>query len=47
VNWKVKTAKKILCRNERQKMGLRKMGFIEDRIMIKEVFFSPTFTVAG
>jgi hypothetical protein len=30
-------AKKILCRNEKQKKALRKMGFIEDRIIIKNI----------
>jgi hypothetical protein len=30
----LKSAKKIFCRNEKQKKALRKMGFIEDRIMI-------------
>lgn len=29
----LKSAKEIICRNERQKRQLRKMGFIEDRIM--------------
>jgi hypothetical protein len=33
----LKSAKKILCRNEKQKKTLRKMGFIEDRIVIKNV----------
>ena len=31
----LKTAKRILCRNERQKKLLRRMGFIEDRIEIR------------
>lgn len=31
----LKTAKRILCRNERQKKQLRRMGFIEDRIEIR------------
>ena len=31
----LKAAKKIICRNERDKKALRKMGFIEDRIQIK------------
>jgi hypothetical protein len=33
----LKSAKKILCRNEKQKKKLRKMGFIEDRIYIKNL----------
>jgi hypothetical protein len=33
----LKVAKKILCRNEKQKKALRKMGFIEDRIIIKNI----------
>lgn len=33
----LKLAKKIICRNERQKKVLRKMGFIEDRIIIKNI----------
>lgn len=33
----LKSAKKIICRNEKQKKALRKMGFIEDRIKIKNV----------
>ena len=31
----LKAAKKIICRNEKEKKALRKMGFIEDRIKIK------------
>jgi hypothetical protein len=31
----LKTAKRILCRNERQKKQLRRMGFIEDRMEIR------------
>jgi len=31
----LKAAKKIICRNEKQKKKLRKMGFIEDRILIR------------
>jgi len=31
----LKIAKKIICENEKQKKALRKMGFIEDRIIIK------------
>ena len=31
----LKTAKQVICRNERQKKILRHMGFIEDRIVIK------------
>jgi len=31
----LKAAKRIVCRNERQKKALRRMGFIEDRIVIK------------
>lgn len=33
----LKTAKHIICRTEKQKKSLRKMGFIEDRIEIKNV----------
>jgi hypothetical protein len=33
----LKVAKKIICRDERQKRALRKMGFIEDRIIIKNI----------
>jgi len=33
----LKVAKKIVCRNEHQKKKLRKMGFIEDRIEIRNV----------
>ena len=33
----LKSAKKIICRNEKQKKALRKMGFIEDRIIVKNV----------
>ena len=33
----LKAAKKIICRNEKQKKKLRKMGFIEDRIIIKNI----------
>lgn len=33
----LKVAKKIICRNEKQKKELRKMGFIEDRILIKNI----------
>ena len=33
----LKSAKKIICRNEKQKKKLRKMGFIEDRIEIKNI----------
>ena len=33
----LKSAKKIICRNEKQKKKLRKMGFIEDRIQIKNI----------
>ncbi len=31
----LKAAKRIICRNERQKKKLRQMGFIEDRIRIQ------------
>lgn len=31
----LKAAGRILCRNERQKKQLRRMGFIEDRIEIR------------
>jgi hypothetical protein len=33
----LKSAKKIICHNEKQKKKLRKMGFIEDRIEIKNI----------
>jgi len=33
----LKSAKKIICQNEKQKKKLRKMGFIEDRIHIKNL----------
>lgn len=33
----LKSAKKIICRTDLQKKKLRKMGFIEDRIMIKKL----------
>jgi len=33
----LKSAKKIICRNEKHKKALRKMGFIEDRIKIMNV----------
>ena len=33
----LKTAKEIVCRNERQKKKLRKLGFFEDRIKIRNV----------
>jgi len=33
----LKSAKKIICSNEKQKKKLRKMGFIEDRIEIKNL----------
>jgi len=33
----LKTATRILCRNERQKKALRHMGFIEDRIEIRNM----------
>jgi len=33
----LKCAKKIICRNEKQKKKLRHMGFIEDRIEIKNL----------
>lgn len=33
----LKTAKRILCRNERQKRVLRQMGFIEDRIEVRNM----------
>jgi hypothetical protein len=31
----LKAAKKVVCRNERQKKKLRRMGFLEDRIEIR------------
>lgn len=33
----LKAAKTIVCRNERQKKALRRMGFIEDRIVIQNM----------
>lgn len=36
----LKCAKTIICRNEKQKKALRKMGFIEDRIKIKNIKFN-------
>jgi hypothetical protein len=33
----LKTARRILCRNERQKKALRRMGFIEDRIEVRNM----------
>ena len=33
----LKSAKQIICRDEKQKKKLRKMGFIEDRIVIKNI----------
>ena len=33
----LKSAKKIICCNEKQKKALRRMGFIEDRIKIKNI----------
>lgn len=36
-NINLKSAKQIICRNERQKKKLRRKGFIEDRIKIKNV----------
>lgn len=33
----LKAAKKIICSDEKQKKALRKMGFIEDRIQIKNI----------
>ena len=34
----LKAAKKVICRDERQKKALRQMGFIEDRIEIRNFF---------
>ncbi|MEM7165294.1 MAG: hypothetical protein AAF581_07515 [Planctomycetota bacterium] len=36
-NINLKAAKRVICRNERQKAALRKLGFIEDRILIKNI----------
>jgi len=36
-NLNLKSAKKIVCRNEKQKKKLRRKGFIEDRIKIMNV----------
>jgi hypothetical protein len=33
----LKSAKKVVCRNEKQKKALRRMGFIEDRIEIRNM----------
>ncbi len=33
----LKSAKKIICRDEKQKKALRKLGFIEDRIQIQNL----------
>jgi len=33
----LKAAKKIICRNEKQKKKLLKMGFVEDRVRIKNI----------
>ena len=33
----LKAAKEIICRDERQKKALRRMGFIEDRITIRNI----------
>jgi len=33
----LKSAKKIICRNDKQKKTLRRMGFIEDRIDVRNV----------
>ena len=33
----LKSAKKIICREERQKKALRKLGFLEDRIQVKNI----------
>ena len=33
----LKAAKRVVCRNERQRRALRRMGFIEDRIEIRNV----------
>ena len=33
----LKSAKKIVCKNEKEKKKLRRMGFIEDRIVIKNL----------
>jgi hypothetical protein len=33
----LKAAKQIICRDEKQKKTLRRMGFIEDRIIIKNI----------
>lgn len=33
----LKAAKKVICRNEKQKKKLLKMGFIEDRVQIKNI----------
>jgi len=33
----LKTAKRIICRNERQKKALRKKGFSEDRIEVRNM----------
>lgn len=39
----LKVAKEIICRNEKQKKKLRKMGFIEDRIKIKNLKYPYSY----
>lgn len=34
----LKSAKQIVCRNEFQKKTLRRMGFIEDRIIVRRIY---------
>ena len=42
-NVNLKSAKEIICKNERQKKVLRKMGFIEDRIKIMNLKLKRPF----
>jgi len=37
----LKCAKQIICKDEKQKKALRRMGFIEDRIRIKNIHARP------
>jgi hypothetical protein len=37
----LKCAKQIICKDEKQKKALRRMGFIEDRIKIKNIKHRP------
>lgn len=39
----LKAAKEIICKNEKQKKKLRQMGFIEDRIKIKNIKYPYSY----